>query len=289
MKTVTILKGLPASGKSTWAEKQVQSAPTNSIKRVNKDLLRKMLDVSTHSRGNEKFVVQLRDMIIMEALNDGKHVIVDDTNLHPDHIKNISRMVRDRGDECQVKIKDFTGVTLQECLKRNKKRGGDVPDSAIISMYNEFLKEEAPKFELRKHFEGRPNIILCDLDGTLALMNDRSPYDASSCFDDSVNFPVLAVLRSYPAEQIIFLSGRSDKYEEQTRKFLDVKCAFPNARLYMRKEGDFRKDSIVKKELFNNNIANDVNVDFVMDDRNQVVEMWRSLGLTCFQVADGNF
>ena len=57
----------------------------------------------------------------------------------------------------------------------------------------------------------------------------------------------------------------------------------------MRKTGDFRKDSIVKKELFDENVRGKYNIEFVLDDRNQVVEMWRSIGLVCLQVADGNF
>lgn len=57
----------------------------------------------------------------------------------------------------------------------------------------------------------------------------------------------------------------------------------------MRPEGDIRKDSIVKREIFENYIRDYYNIQFVLDDRNQVVEMWRSLGLKCLQVAEGDF
>lgn len=57
----------------------------------------------------------------------------------------------------------------------------------------------------------------------------------------------------------------------------------------MRKSGDMRKDSIVKREMFDEHIRGRYNVNFVLDDRNQVVELWRSMGLTCLQVADGDF
>lgn len=59
--------------------------------------------------------------------------------------------------------------------------------------------------------------------------------------------------------------------------------------LLMRPEGDIRKDSIVKREIFENYIRDYYNIQFVLDDRNQVVEMWRSLGLKCLQVAEGDF
>tara|TARA_R110002020_G_scaffold227539_13_gene438195 strand:+ start:10087 stop:10632 length:546 start_codon:yes stop_codon:yes gene_type:complete len=59
--------------------------------------------------------------------------------------------------------------------------------------------------------------------------------------------------------------------------------------LYMREEGDNRKDSIVKREMYEEYIKPHYNVKLVLDDRNQVVDMWRELGLPCWQVAAGNF
>ncbi len=88
MKKVIILKGLPASGKSTWAKQRLAAEP-GAYKRINKDELRAMLDDSHWSKGNERFVLRLRDHLIVAALEDGKHVIVDDTNLHPKHEQQI--------------------------------------------------------------------------------------------------------------------------------------------------------------------------------------------------------
>jgi hypothetical protein len=59
--------------------------------------------------------------------------------------------------------------------------------------------------------------------------------------------------------------------------------------LFMRKSGDYRKDSVVKKEIYERHIKEDFNVEFVLDDRDQVVKMWREQGLVCLQVAEGNF
>jgi hypothetical protein len=58
--------------------------------------------------------------------------------------------------------------------------------------------------------------------------------------------------------------------------------------LYMRQDGDFRRDDIVKQEILDKYIDKD-RVLFVLDDRDQVVDMWRRNGLTCFQVAEGDF
>ncbi len=54
----------------------------------------------------------------------------------------------------------------------------------------------------------------------------------------------------------------------------------------MRRDKDNRKDSLVKEELYLEHVAGNYEVAFVVDDRNQVVAMWRSLGLSCFQVAE---
>jgi len=59
--------------------------------------------------------------------------------------------------------------------------------------------------------------------------------------------------------------------------------------LHMRNPGDQRKDSVVKREMFDEFIKDKYNVLFVVDDRDQVVEMWRSMGLTCLQVNYGDF
>jgi hypothetical protein len=57
----------------------------------------------------------------------------------------------------------------------------------------------------------------------------------------------------------------------------------------MRPENDMRKDSVVKSELFWEHVAPNYNVQFVLDDRDQVVDFWRSIGLVCWQVAPGDF
>ncbi len=278
MKKVILTKGLPASGKTTWAKKLINKHP-NMYKRVNKDDLREMLDNSKWSKSSEKFILKIRDNIILEALDFGKHVIVDDTNLHSKHEINIKELVKGKA---VVEIKDFTDVPLQICIERDLKREKSVGRKVIKSMYNSFLKKDVkpPKYNPQL-----PDIVICNLDGTLALHNGRNPYDASTCDQDLLNAPIADIVDH---EKIVLVSGREDKYREQTLKFL-TKYNIRYLKLLMRKTGDFRNDAVVKKEIYGNYIKGNYNVKFVLDDRNRVVEMWRSLGLTCLQVADGDF
>lgn len=135
--------------------------------------------------------------------------------------------------------------------------------------------------------------ILCDIDGTLAKMNDRSPFDWAKVGEDDVNLPIKKLLDlfncPYSVYEIILMSGRDEVCRKQTELWLLLN-GIHHGELFMRPAGDNRKDSIVKKELYEKHIKEKYEVLFVLDDRNQVVEMWRNeLGLTCLQVAEGNF
>ena len=142
--------------------------------------------------------------------------------------------------------------------------------------------------------------IICDLDGTLALKHeDRDWYDSSTCALDNINEPVQLVLNMAQKYNlgnvefdIIFVSGRQEKDREPTQEFLE-KYGFDECPLFMRTTDDFRNDTIIKKELYEENVKGNYEILFVLDDRNSekcpVVDMWRELGLPCFQVADGNF
>jgi len=136
-------------------------------------------------------------------------------------------------------------------------------------------------------------IWLCDLDGTLAIMNGRGPFEWGRVDEDLPNIPVFAVVRALlrDAHEIMFISGRMEQCRVSTEDWLTGNLEVPYARfrLLMRKDDDFRPDEIVKRELYENEIAPHYDVQGIFDDRDKVVKMWRSLGLTCFQVADGNF
>lgn len=132
--------------------------------------------------------------------------------------------------------------------------------------------------------------IICDIDGTLALLNGRNPFVPS--MEDTVHTPVADLLTVYsrqsPKVSIILVSGREDKYKDLTIAWLQ-QYSIPFNELYMRKSGDFRKDFVIKKEIYSKFIEPKHSVLFVLDDRNQTVNMWREIGLPCFQVAPGDF
>ncbi len=134
-----------------------------------------------------------------------------------------------------------------------------------------------------------PNAIICDMDGCLALITNRSPYDSGKCEQDLVNEPIKHIVNKYSLDHIIIIcSGREDKFRQETERWL-IKHGIKHDMILMRKTGDNRKDSIIKQEIFESKIKDKYRIRFLLDDRQQVVDMYRSLGLTVLQVAPGNF
>lgn len=278
-----MLKGLPASGKSTYARELVKN---NGFVRVNKDDLRAMLHNSKHTRGNEAQVLRMRDAIILDCLYNGRSVVVDDTNLNPIHAQAISSMAKSFNAQFETK---FFDTPIEECIKRDLQRPVSVGERVIRQQYNQWLRKtaEEPLWDATL-----PTAILCDIDGTLAKMGTRSPFDWKKVGEDTLNRPVAHVLDKFGRDgdvEIVMMSGRDSVCRQETRDWLK-QHHIKYAALHMRAENDNRKDNIVKRELYEQHIAGKYNVLFVLDDRNQVVDMWRNeLGLTVLQVAEGDF
>lgn len=136
---------------------------------------------------------------------------------------------------------------------------------------------------------------IVDVDGTLALRGGRDPYAWEEVGQDALHLPVaeLVTALSNTGHTIILVSGRMDCCRQDTISWL-TKWEIPYNKLYMRKNGDRRKDNIVKKEILSaiqiSMLAEGLPLDLrVIDDRQQCVEMWRAQGLFCAQVAPGAF
>lgn len=281
MRRVVILKGLPASGKTTIAKELCKK----NYKRINKDDLRSMLDDGKWSGKNEVLVIACRDALIASALMHRHDVVIDDTNLDPKHEIKIRQFV---GDKAEIKVK-FIDTPLDECIKRDSKREKPVGEKVIRDMYEKYLKpkEEPKKKEVNPNL---PKAIMCDLDGTLASMVGRSPFDWSRVGEDDVNEFLLEQLKELSKKYVIILASGRD--EGQCRKITEEwlkRHSVPYTHLYMRPSDDSRRDDIVKEEIYRKNIEGKYNVVVVFDDRNRVVQKWREMGLTCYQVAEGNF
>lgn len=130
-----------------------------------------------------------------------------------------------------------------------------------------------------------------DIDGTLALRGDRGQFEWGAVDVDRPNGPVLHVARALHRDgwSIVYLTGRSEEARALTEVWLDRHVGVPGP-VFMRALRDYRRDTIVKRELYERHLAGRYDVQIVFEDRDQVVAMWRTeIGLVCFQVAPGDF
>ena len=141
--TLTITIGLPGSGKSTWGE-SVREAYPDRVRIVNRDDIR-AANGTRFEDGDEQYVAQVRDFMIERLLILGYDVICTDTNLSPKVRRRLAQIAKAR--KAEVFEVPFLHVSLETCLERNKIRweNGDrkVPDSAIVSMYEQFVRAES--------------------------------------------------------------------------------------------------------------------------------------------------
>lgn len=291
-----ITRGLPASGKTTFARKLQPY-----VVRVNRDDIRLMLHGRRlFTQWAEAQVTAVQRDVVETLLRVRADVVVDDTNLRTQRVREWAELaVR---HNATLEVHDFTDVPLAECLRRDAARPDDerVGEEAIRRMFDRYLKGRGLPLPIpwveQKNVRYVPDstlppAVLVDIDGTVAVMVDRGPYDWHRVGEDEPNQAVIDAVRAMHAagNAVVFCTGRDEFSRRETEAWLDLYVGVPYEGLFMRPAGDSRRDSIVKQELFETRIRNQWRIVGVFDDRQQVVRMWRSMGLTVFQVAEGNF
>lgn len=310
MPTLDIYTGISGSGKSTVARSKGDIV-------VSRDDIRVMLFQSDgqdyYARKDlkdcEDLVTKFERQAILAALNFGKNVISDNTNIEPKFYNKIAQI--GYGVPGVTVTRTVFDVPVATAIERNKQRaalgGRDVPEKVIRSQFSRLQVTKG--YELEKAFEvetytgtpGKPAAFLVDIDGTLAHMRKyRGPFDWHKVHlddvDDVIAFVVDAIRHGSEFTEgangdpikVIVMSGRDESSRVKTEDWLDRHGIWFD-QLYMRPEKDQRKDNIIKEELFNAYVRDNYDVRFVLDDRNQVVDMWRAKGIKCLQVEPGNF
>tara|TARA_B100000131_G_scaffold297017_1_gene315414 strand:- start:99 stop:545 length:447 start_codon:yes stop_codon:yes gene_type:complete len=139
------------------------------------------------------------------------------------------------------------------------------------------------------------NIILCDIDGTVADNSHRQHFlegkkDWDGFFSELVNdLPIHSVISLVKNEQakgkeVIFLTGRPERYRYSTTLWLKNYFNF-EFKLLMRKDNDQTNKIIVKEEIFDENFSKD-QIDYVIDNDEQLLEMWERKGINIISAAE---
>ena len=313
MQKVIITTGIPASGKSTWAKSIVEKEP-KLWSCVNRDSLRIMLNNYECSKINSNLVKNVRNSIIVDVLNSGKNLVVDECNFNSTTFKDVCGIVSELNIDASVEEKVFP-IELDVAITRNATRTGYglVPENVIRKFYADMNGDKLSSYKTKSKTYTRvlpiprfanptivlPRCIIVDLDGTVALFNkdknsiyldahNRNPYDASSADEDTINSSLQTVIKALHKTNninVIFMSGRKSSYRPQTESFLKKHFEM-QYELYMREDGDQRSDVIVKKELYEQYILNKYDVIACFDDRLKICRLWYNLGLPTFRFGD---
>lgn len=282
MTKVVLLRGLPASGKTTKSQEYL--AYGNFV-RLNRDDLRDSLFKGLDWSGKrEKVVMSVQYDMAISALDCGYSIVIDDTNLTRYHAVRWQTLANEYGASFVV---DEIETDYEECIKRDRQRTKRVGDHVITQMA---LENDMLPFR---------DIIICDIDGTIADLTHRLHYvkgetkDWDSFFaevhlDDfrsDIFEEVLWDAADHKAE-IIFVSGRSDVTREETHNWLHKKTGMTGFKLIMRQSWDRRDDTVVKREMYDKYLSR-MRVVRVYDDRPRVIRMWRDLGLDVVDVGTG--
>ena len=287
MKSIVTI-GIPCSGKTSWAE---EYARKNGFVNVNRDDLR--FTITGHrSWGTYKFKGETENMVtdiqrsmIKEAANRGKSVIVSDTNLVKRRRDELVKFLKETG--FSVEFKEFH-VSLEEAYKRDALRANGVGRDVIYSMYQKYLEY---KGDVKKHVHTCDKIpaVCFDVDGTLAHMNGRSPFDWHRVKEDDPDVFLINLANMLSKKyRIIVLTGRDGSCLEDTKEWL-TENGMHFDEIFIREKGDMRKDYVVKKELFFEHIDQKYNVHAVFDDRPQVItHAWLPMGVKTLTCGDFN-
>lgn len=300
MPSVTIVRGLPSCGKTTWAKEWVEQDPTVRA-RVSRADLAAMAggDVSVD------MAMALRNAALSSLLAADMDVVVDDIHLSDQSVQDILALAR--AFNSLILVYDMSQMPLDEVFRRNSGRDRPAPEDVIAGYYRTFIEghgfplpipdpprpPEPPQVYVP--IEG-PATYLVDIDGTMTRHPGGKPVtrplDCDDLHEDQSNEPVIRLLEALDHTglfQFIFITARPEEWREATEKWLARHVGVEWGRLFMRDVGDGRPDTVIKLEIFDREIRERYNVVGVFEDSDRVASMWRSLGLTVFQVAEGDF
>lgn len=286
-----VLRGVPASGKSTWAKEFVAGKKDWVI--VSRDEIREATG-TYWVPSREDYISDVEEFQIRSAIKNNLNVIIDATNLNPKTQEKWKNLTKELGTE--IDFKDFF-IDFKTALERDNNRTRKVGKKVLEGFFSRYFPEELEDYYTDKrkfvpYDAKKQNCIIVDIDGTTALHQGRSPYDLKRVSEDKPNWPLLYILTELNKSfHIIFLSGRegTNQCSEDTFNWIRNNFYGTDWELIMRKKGDYRHDEIIKEEIYHTDIEPNYNVIAVFDDRNRVCDMWRNLGLLCNQVYYGDF
>jgi len=273
-----MMSGLPGSGKTTVARRMVRE--NGSEARINRDDLRAMLFESVWTGKREQVVIDCEKAIAEVLFKHGLNPIIDDTNLSKKHFDMWNGFASDHGQKFEV---GGMVTSIEECRERDRNRVTSVGRAVIdrMALFNGMIKY------------GDRQIVLCDIDGTLAngdhrehfVKQEKKDWDSYYALlgnDAPIDLVVRWVQELKNEHTICLVSGRPDTYQTETIRWLR-KHGIGYDWIFMRAGGDKRPDVMVKSDILKH-LPKD-KIAFAIDDRPCVIrEVWRANGVRVIPV-----
>lgn len=305
MTTLTCMRGYVCSGKSTRARNIAEQ--TGAVV-VNRDLLRLQLlgTYWTGDQDDEWRVTVAEEAQVLALMQADVPVIVDATHLMPSYLRKWARWATRYGWDFAVEdVKTPMDVCLERLRRRNLESDRIIEASVLFNQAKRYPINRWPVIEKRKfnsvpveRNNALPKAIIVDIDGTLAEKGERSPYDYSRVKEDGLYQDVAFLidrLTDNTNYYTLIVSGRDDTCRDETAEWLVSHGIYYDALLMRETEVDIDEfggklpDFEVKYRIFDQYIRDTWCVDFVVDDRSQVIDMWRGIGLRVLDVAGNDF
>lgn len=300
-----ILVGPPGVGKSTFAHNRIYNDGDHGAATVR---------ISQDDQGKAG-----HQDLFMQSVAMGHDIIVDRMNFSVQQRANYLLTAKKAGYDTEIIV---LHESYKTCLDRALARKGHptITDekgarSAIQTFFTKYERPqpgEADKITFIYPDGKKPLAVICDLDGTLcdvehrrhhvrkpegekkdwAAWNREIPNDTINmwCHTILASIQNSNYIKSNTEEMIsiVFCSGRGDNERKVTQEWLN-KHGLGEHPLYMRNRHDSRQDAIIKEIILDFELLTRYTPYFMIDDRKQVVDMWRKRGFTCLQCAEGDF
>lgn len=303
IKKIILVRGIPGSGKSTWAKAWVAEDPEHRI-RLNWDDMRNMLGPYWVPSREPINVMMLWAGVKNAAYCTKPYdIVIDNMNLNPVAIEEFTEWIEtynasshaiQTNTQYVLEFKDFF-TPIEECIHRDSLRPHPVGEKTIRSIwrrYKHFIQTTAVETLVNKlrPFTNKPKCIVIDMDSTMCFNTTKRPWygegAAEGMINDIPNTGVVMLIKelqkSFP---IIVVTGRDTSQAAVTKQWLANQGIAPT-QYYFRTEGDFRKGTEVKRENILQ-VLETYDIVSIFEDCEPIVEMFREMGLTVLQPNKG--